>query len=79
MLTGETRAMVLMTKAAYARRVGVSLQAIARFVRDWSLPTHGPRGLIDADQLDGVYVPRIDAGLRQPDRLTKPRRRPVSS
>jgi hypothetical protein len=72
----EASAMVLMTKAAYARRVGVSRQAITRFVRDWGLPTHGPRGLIDADELDGLYVPRIDAGQPQAGRRAAATRPP---
>jgi hypothetical protein len=55
----------LMTKAAYARRRGVSRQAITRFVRDWGLALHGPRRLVDADQLDGLYCPRLDAGTAQ--------------
>jgi hypothetical protein len=66
----------LLTKAAYAREVGVSRQAITRFVRDWGLPAHGPRGLIDADELDGLYVPRIDAGQPQANRLLTAARRP---
>ena len=57
--------MALMTKAEYARRRGVSRQAITRFVGDWGIPTYGPRGLIDAEELDRVYCPRIDAGQRQ--------------
>ena len=57
--------MRLMTKAAYARRRGVSRQAITRFVRDWGLATHGPRRLVDADALDGLYYPRLDAGQPQ--------------
>ena len=57
--------MRLMTKAEYARQRGVSRQAITRFVREWGLATHGPRGLIDAAQLDEVYYPRIDAGSAQ--------------
>lgn len=54
--------MTLMTKAQYSRVRGVSRQAISRFVRDWGIATHGPRGLIDAEELDGLYYPRIDAG-----------------
>jgi hypothetical protein len=57
--------MQLMTKAAYARRCGVSRQAITRFVSDWGIPTYGPRGLIDAEELDRDYYPRIDAGRPQ--------------
>jgi hypothetical protein len=57
--------MTLMTMAAYARRRRVSRQAISRFVRDWGLARVGPRGLIDAEQLDGLYWPRIDAGSPQ--------------
>jgi hypothetical protein len=57
--------MTLMTKAAYGRRRGVSRQAITRFVRDWGLATYGPRGLVDAEELDGLYYPRIDAGSAQ--------------
>jgi hypothetical protein len=54
--------MRLMTKAEHARHRGVSWQAITRFVSDWGLSTYGPRGLIDAEELDRVYYPRIDAG-----------------
>jgi hypothetical protein len=62
----DVDAMALMTKAAYARRCGVpSRRAITRLVRDRGLPTYGPRGLVDAEELDGVYFPRIDAGLPQ--------------
>jgi hypothetical protein len=43
----------------------VSRQAITRFVRDWAIPTYGPRGLVDAEQLDAAYSPRIDAGQPQ--------------
>jgi hypothetical protein len=57
--------MTLMTKAQYGRARGVSRQAISRFVRDWGIATHGPRGLVDAEELDGVYCPRIDAGQPQ--------------
>jgi hypothetical protein len=57
--------MTLMTKAEYAGRRRVSRQAISRFVRDWGIATHGPRGLIDAEELDGLYYPRVDAGLPQ--------------
>jgi hypothetical protein len=57
--------MTLMRMAAYARVRGVSRQAISRFVRDWGIATHGPRRLVDADELDGVYYPRVDAGLPQ--------------
>jgi len=57
--------MALVTKAAYSRRAGVSWQAISRFVRDWAIPTYGPRRLVDADELDRVYYPRIDAGQPQ--------------
>ena len=57
--------MTLMTKAEYGRKRGVSRQAITRFVRDWGIATHGPRGLVDAEELDGVYCPRSDAGLPQ--------------
>lgn len=57
--------MQLMTKAEYARRCGVSRQAITRFVTDWGIPTYGPRGLIEAEELDRVYCPRIDAGRPQ--------------
>jgi hypothetical protein len=56
--------MTLMTQAEYARRRGVSRQAICRFVRDWQLPTYGG-GRVDAEQLDGLYCPRIDAGTAQ--------------
>jgi hypothetical protein len=56
--------MELMTRAEYARRRGVSRQAITRFVQAWAIPTHGPRGLIDAAALDRLYVPRVDAGPR---------------
>jgi hypothetical protein len=61
----DVDAMALMTKAADALRCGVSRQAITCFVRDWGLPTYGPRGLVDAEELDRVYFPRIDAGLPQ--------------
>jgi hypothetical protein len=57
--------MTLMTLAEYGRRRGVTRQAISRFVRDWGIPRVGPRGLIDAEQLDGLYYPRIDAGRPQ--------------
>jgi hypothetical protein len=57
--------MRLMTKAEYARRCGVSRQAITRFVRYWGLAQHGPRRLVDADELDGLYYPRLDAGQPQ--------------
>jgi hypothetical protein len=57
--------MTLMTKAEYSRRRGVSRQAITRFVRDWGIATYGPRGLVDAEALDGLYYPRIDAGSAQ--------------
>jgi hypothetical protein len=57
--------MSLMTQAAYARRHGVSRQAIGRYVRDGILPTHGPRKRIDPAEADGRWVPRIDAGKPQ--------------
>jgi hypothetical protein len=57
--------MTLMTQAAYARWRGVSRQAVSRFIRAWAIATHGPRGLVDADELDGVYYPRVDAGHPQ--------------
>jgi hypothetical protein len=57
--------MPLMTKAEYARRRGVSRLAITRYLRDWVLPTYGTRGLVDAEELDRVYYPRIDAGRPQ--------------
>jgi len=56
--------MTLMTKAEYGRRRGVSRQAITRFVRDWGLATHGPRGLVDADQLDGLLALAAAGGVR---------------
>jgi hypothetical protein len=55
----------LTTKADYAWRCGVSRGAITWFVRDWGIPTYGPCGLIDAEELDRVYYPRIDAGRPQ--------------
>jgi len=56
--------MALLTMASYARRRGVSRQAIARFVRHWQVARHGPRGLIDTAALDRLYFPRVDAGPR---------------
>jgi hypothetical protein len=46
----EVDTMPLMTMAEYARRRGVTRQAISRFVRDWQIARLGPRGLIDAGQ-----------------------------
>ena len=71
--------MWLMTQSEYARRRGVSRQAISRFVRDWQVPLHGPRALVDAEELDGVYYPRVDAGaaqLRTRDAYGRPWPRP---
>jgi hypothetical protein len=67
--------MTLLTQAEYARRRGVSRQAISRFLRYWGIATHGPRGLIDAEELDGLYWPRIDAGQPQAGRLPPAARR----
>src|SRR5262249_24628592 len=61
----EVDAMTLLTMAEYALRRGVSRQAISRFVRDWGLARIGPRGLVDAEELDGFYFPRVDAGQPQ--------------
>ena len=61
----EVDAMTLLTMAEYARRRGVSRQAISRFVRDWGVARVGPRGLVDAEELDGFYFPRVDAGQPQ--------------
>lgn len=55
----------LLTMASYARRVGVSRQAIHRQVADGMIPTHGPRRLIDPAEADAWYVPRLDAGWPQ--------------
>ena len=57
--------MTLMTVAEYGHRRGVTREAISRFVRDWGIARVGPRGLIDAEQLDRLYYPRIDAGRPQ--------------
>jgi DNA-binding MurR/RpiR family transcriptional regulator len=57
--------MLLMSQAEFARRCGVSRQAICRFVRDWGVPTYGRRNLVDAEELDRLYYPRIDAGAAQ--------------
>ena len=51
--------------AAYGLRCGVTRQAISRFVADWGIERVGPRGLVDAEQLDRRYYPRIDAGQPQ--------------
>ena len=78
MLTGvddgavDTSAELLLTQAAYARRHGVSRQAINRYVRDGIIPTHGPRKLIAPSEADGCWVPRSDAG--QPQCRAVPRR-----
>jgi hypothetical protein len=65
--------MPLLTQAAYARRRGVTRQAIHRQVRDRIIPTHGPRKRIDPVEADRCYVPRMDAGLPQVRMPTAPR------
>jgi hypothetical protein len=55
----------LLTMAEYARRMGVSRQAIHRQVATGMIPAHGPRKLIDPAVADSWYVPRIDAGQPQ--------------
>jgi hypothetical protein len=57
--------MTLMTQAQYAAQRGVTRQAINRFLRQWGVPTYGERNLVDADALDALYYPRIDAGMAQ--------------
>lgn len=56
---------VLLTQAQYARRVGVSRQAVGRQVAEGLIPTHGPRRLIDPAEADAWYAPRLDAGWPQ--------------
>ena len=56
---------MLLSQAAYARQRGVTRQAINRFVRDWGVPTYGRRHLVNAEELDGLYYPRIHAGMAQ--------------
>ena len=55
----------LVSQAQYAAERGVTRQAINRFVRDWGLPTYGSRHMVDAEALDRVYYPRLDAGQPQ--------------
>ena len=57
--------MPLLTQAAYARRVGVTRQAIGRAVGAGIIPTHGAKKLIDPAEADQCYIPRIDAGAPQ--------------
>jgi len=68
--------MSLLTQAAYARRHGISRQAINRYVRDGVIPTHGPRKRIDPAEADRYWVPRIDAGMPQL-RLPRTMARPI--
>lgn len=57
--------MPLLTQAFYARRHGVSRQALNRYVRDGIIRGHGPRKLINPAEADGCWVPRSDAGMPQ--------------
>lgn len=57
--------MALLTQAAYARRHGVSRQAINRYVREGIIPVHRRAKLIDPAEADGCWVPRSDAGQPQ--------------
>jgi hypothetical protein len=55
----------MLTQAQFARRVGVSRQAINRAVRDGVIPVHGPHRLIDPVEAAACYQPRCDAGEPQ--------------
>lgn len=45
----------LITRAEYARRIGVSRQAVAERVRSGAIPAYGPRLLIDPEEADRLW------------------------
>jgi hypothetical protein len=57
--------MALLTQSQFARRCGVSRQAIGKQVAAGVIPVCGPRRLIDPAEADRVYLPRADAGMPQ--------------
>jgi hypothetical protein len=55
----------LVTQAEFARRCGVTRQAIHRQVAEGVIPTHGAAKLIDPAEAGACYLPRLDAGAPQ--------------
>ena len=62
----------LVTQAEFARRCGVTRQAIHRQVAEGVIPTHGAAKLIDPAEAGACYLPRLDAGAPQARALPPP-------
>jgi hypothetical protein len=57
--------MPFLTQSEYARRVGVSRQAVHRQVAAGVIPVHGEGRLIDAAEADACYGPDLRAAVPQ--------------
>ena len=63
MTDGEANQQILVTRAEYARRAGVSRAAVTKMVKTGRVPTYGARKLIDPDEADrrrAVNLVRVD-------------------